>query len=155
MSKAASMTSKKSARALPIQGDKLELSMNLIEIEDEDEEIVDSYFEGSFTISCVSQLPEPLQKEPSKQSAPKAKKDQKPPAKQVMSYSVCSMIEDFDIEQAGIEIANADSEVDYGTSKESFHFFSMQTSEKLVPSRGPRSLVPTEPDFNFIWPIKL
>ena len=123
MSKAASMTSKKSARALPIQGDKLELSMNLIEIEDEDEEIVDSFFEGSFTISCVSQLPEPLQKEPSKQSAPKAKKDQKPPAKQVMSYSVCSMIEDFDIEQAGIEIANADSDVDYGTSKESFHFW--------------------------------
>ena len=131
-SKAASMTSKKSAgRLLPIQGDKLDLRMALIEIEDEDEEIIDSYYEGSFTISCVSQLPEPIHKESSKQSAPKPKKDQKPPPNKQMSYSVCSMIEDFDIEQAGIEITNSDSDIDLGTTKESFHFLNL--SHSVIP----------------------
>jgi len=114
-----SKASSRKSRILPIQGDKLDLSMNLIEIEDEDEEIIDSYYEGSFTISCVSKLPEPpkVDEPPSKQSAPKAKKDQKPPPRLQMSYTVGSMIEDFDIEQAGIEISNSDSEVDFGATK--------------------------------------
>ena len=119
-----SKASSRKSRILPIQGDKLDLMMNLIEIEDEDEEIIDSYYEGSFTISCVSKLPEKKEADepPSKQSAPKAKKDQKPPPRQQMSYAVGSLIEDFDIEQAGIEISNSDSEVDFGATKESFHF---------------------------------
>ena len=119
-----SKASSRKSRILPIQGDKLDLSMNLIEIEDEDEEIIDSYYEGSFTISCVSKLPEPpkVDEPPSKQSAPKAKKDQKPPPRLQMSYTVGSMIEDFDIEQAGIEISNSDSEVDFGATKGGFHF---------------------------------
>ena len=118
-----SKASSRKSRILPIQGDKLDLPMNLIEIEDEDEEIIDSYYEGSFTISCVSKLPERKEEEPpSKQSAPKAKKDQKPPPRQQMSYAVGSLIEDFDIAQAGIEITNSDSDVDFGATKEGFHF---------------------------------
>jgi hypothetical protein len=98
----------------PIEGKPMILNMKRIEIV-EDEEVIDVYYEGQFTISCVQKMiPRVESALPKDKKAAKGKE----PIQKTLSYSVKTLIEEFDLTDAGIQIKSPEGDVEWGNKKE-------------------------------------